>query len=298
MLERSLELCPTTGSQLWLLEVFQGISSREFIKTSLHSQYSSLVESLVSEVEQLTETFHCQMAEPPLAHNLPPVSGALMWLYGVKQRVSLPVQRLEAISLSLLESENGRKLRQLQARLFEEIAQCETKTVNKWQTSIESRLKEKMNEPLLKLSPSSESSDMYLLEVNLDPHLLVVLREASYLSLPPLSVSLPETVQSLVDSIDLSQIWSTVVKLEAIANKHNEIVSGMTDVEKQLFELKLFKMKSVGLVTCTVCELISGWYSCMRGRQPDRNLVVSQSGRQPGKGSSRWTVTAGQNTET
>ena len=246
MLEHSLETCPTTSSQLRLLEVFQGISSREFIQSTLHAQCSSLVLSLVNEMKQLTETFHSQMTKPPLAQSLPPVFSTLLWLYGLKQRALQPVERLKAISFSmLLDSDNGKTLGQLQAQLLKDIALCETRTVNEWKLGIDTQLKDGIKKPLLKRSHLSENTEFYLLEVNLDTNLLVALRDAYYLSLPPLCVSLPESVQSLVNSINLSQIWSNAVKLEAVANKHNEIIDGMSDIEKQLFEAKLIKMEMV-----------------------------------------------------
>jgi dynein heavy chain len=245
VLEHSLDVCPTTGSQLQLLEVFQGISSREFVQTTLHSQCSSLVLSLVNEMKELTETFHCQTTKPLFGQGLPPVFSIVLWLYGLKQRALQPLEHLKAISLSiLLESDNGKALEQLQAQLLTDLALCETRTVNEWKLGIATQIKNSINKPLLKLSDLSKSG-FSLVEVNLNTDLTVAVREAYYLSMPPLCASLPETVQSLVNSISLPQIWSNAVKLEAIANKHNEIIDGMSDIEKQLFEAKLVKMETI-----------------------------------------------------
>ena len=227
-----------------VLRIFHGISGREVVLVSLHTEYSCLVASSVTELEHLAETFHLNTA-CSLARHLPPASGMVMWLSGLRQRMLEAVEQVAAVSSSLLENDNGKRLRQLQAELLEKIAQCETHTVDKWVRNIPCQLlKDKLNEPLWKKSFSSGSSNQFCqLEVNLDSHLLVVLREVEYFS----DLLLSEDLESLVTGINASQLQATAVKLEEIAYKYNEIITGITETEGQLFESKLFKIKMVSV---------------------------------------------------
>ena len=62
------------------------------------------------------------------------------------------------------------------------------------------------------------------LRVNLDPSLLVLLREVHYLSQPPFEIRMPDSVKDIIRSMDFQTLRSLSARLEAIVAKYNYIM--------------------------------------------------------------------------
>ncbi|KAI0240669.1 Dynein beta chain, flagellar outer arm [Lamellibrachia satsuma] len=91
VLRQSFHQCPTIGAQLRLLEVFEGISSRELVQLHLKDKDDILVTSFTKEVIQVRSLFQSGQMKPPLHKNMPPVVSNLMWVYALKQRIQVRV---------------------------------------------------------------------------------------------------------------------------------------------------------------------------------------------------------------
>ena len=45
---------------------------------------------------------------PPIAHNLPPIAGALTWCRGLLERIKTPMSKIRKLDKSVMESEEAR----------------------------------------------------------------------------------------------------------------------------------------------------------------------------------------------
>ena len=84
-----------------------------------------------------------------------------------------------------------------------------------------------------------------VVHVNLDPQLLLLLKETHYLSQEPFHINLPEGAKELLRNTNSFELRVTATRLEMIVCKYNTIMRTMTQFEKPLFERKLAKIDIV-----------------------------------------------------
>lgn len=87
---------------------------------------------------------------------------------------------------------------------------------------------------------------MLNISVQLDPKLVLLLREIYYLSREPFFIELPLAARVLVESIDFNQLRTTLTRLEAIVSKYNTVMRIVTPYELELFNRTLSKIWQVG----------------------------------------------------
>ena len=81
--------------------------------------------------------------------------------------------------------------------------------------------------------------------MNLDPNLLLLLREIHYLSSEPFLVSVPSAARELVRNTAPYTLNVIATRLETIVSKYNTIMKVITDYERPLFERKLARIDQV-----------------------------------------------------
>lgn len=86
---------------------------------------------------------------------------------------------------------------------------------------------------------------MLNVSVQLDPKLVLLLREIYYLSREPFFIELPHAAKVLVESIDFNQIRTTLTRLETIVSKYNTVMRIVTPYELELFNRTLSKIWQV-----------------------------------------------------
>jgi len=79
--------CPTVGSQLRLLEVFEGISSREMVQANLKEKDKMLLHGFTNELTQVKTMFEYLAKSPPLHKNMPSVVSRIQWVHALRQRI-------------------------------------------------------------------------------------------------------------------------------------------------------------------------------------------------------------------
>ena len=84
--------------------------------------------------------------------------------------------------------------------------------------------------------------------VNLDPQLLVLLREIHYLAQPPFDIHLPGPARELLRNTNVKQLRVTATRLETITSKYNSVMKTITDYELPLFERSLAKIDNVSRI--------------------------------------------------
>ena len=87
IIRQGFSQCPTVGSQLRLLEVFEGISSRELVQTNLKDKDKLLIQGFHSELTQVKTMFQYMASSPPLHKNMPSVVSKIQWIHALRQRI-------------------------------------------------------------------------------------------------------------------------------------------------------------------------------------------------------------------
>ncbi|EDV28901.1 uncharacterized protein TRIADDRAFT_18942 [Trichoplax adhaerens] len=241
ILGQTLTVCPTIGAKLRLLEVYEGISCRDNVRASLKSIINDLVQSIMDELLNVRSMFDYYNGNSPSHVNLPPVTGKLLWLYSIRARIQEPMSKMRQVSPDSLEDDFGWQVRHTYSDLINDISRCESEILNKWQKTIQADLRNKLKKHLL-IFVTAEDGNGKILQVNLDPGLLLLLREIQYMSAPPLNINLPDNARTLLRSTDVYTIRQIADRLETIASKYNAIMKNMSYFERPLFQEKVDKI--------------------------------------------------------
>ena len=81
--------------------------------------------------------------------------------------------------------------------------------------------------------------------VNLDPSLLLLLREIHYLSREPFNLKLPAPARELLRNTNAQDLRVLATRLETIVSKYNTVMKSLTEFEQPLFERSLAKIDHV-----------------------------------------------------
>jgi hypothetical protein len=87
-----------------------------------------------------------------------------------------------------------------------------------------------------------------VIHVNLDPRLLLLLREVRYLNQPPFNIRLPPAAKELMRNTDSFELGVTATRLETIVSNYNSIMCTLTGFEKPMFERKLAQIDLVSVL--------------------------------------------------
>ncbi|XP_070202269.1 uncharacterized protein [Littorina saxatilis] len=241
ILRQAFTQCPTVESQLRLLEVFEGVSGREMVQLHLKDKDRQLVHAFSAELSQVRTMFSENAISPPLHSNMPPVVSKLMWVYGLKQRIKRPMEKMRKVSPHSLDGDSGWGMRDTYSELVKDLDKYENDIIISWQSSITAELTLRLKQPLLIADEYDEETEErpQVIHVNLDPQLLLLLREVRYISQPPFSTRLPPAAKELLRNTDSFELSVTATRLETIVSNYNSIMRTLTAFEKPMFERKL-----------------------------------------------------------
>ncbi|GFO25145.1 dynein beta chain, ciliary-like, partial [Plakobranchus ocellatus] len=247
ILRLAFEQCGIVQSQLRLLEVFEGVSGRELVQAHLKDVDKQLVYNFNAELQQCRGIFKERYFSPPSHHNMPPIVSKLMWVHALKERIRIPMEKMRQVSPHSLEGDQGYQMRETYTEVMGELEAFESNIVAKWQTDIVSELTSKLKQPLLIAEEYDDEIDVrpQVIHVNLDPQLLLVLKEIHYLSRPPFNIKLPEPAKELLRNTNSQDLNVTATRLETIVSKYNTIMRTISAFERPMFERKLLQIDSL-----------------------------------------------------
>ena len=109
--------------------------------------------------------------------NMPPVAGALFWVRGLLDRVSMPMNKLRGGMSRVLDAEESRDVVKLHDSLVRLLKEYEEAAYKEWEGGVEATSAAKLKQPIL-----VRNEETSLLSVNFDPDLVRLLREVRYFS--------------------------------------------------------------------------------------------------------------------
>lgn len=91
------------------------------VQATLSGRCSVLLLELTNNVLQAEKVFQSFVTSPSLKKGMPPTASALLWLQGFQKRLEDTAKQCEHFSLTLLGTEEGWTLRNLQNSLMEQV---------------------------------------------------------------------------------------------------------------------------------------------------------------------------------
>ncbi|XP_075119220.1 uncharacterized protein LOC142194092 [Leptodactylus fuscus] len=247
ILRNSLNQCPSMASQIKLLEVFEGVTRRDIVKDHLKDRDHHLLSMFLEELSQVKRMYQEMASNPPLHVNMTPTISKLLWIKGLRARISDPMAKLRIVLPSTLEGDKGWELRHLYAELSEELERFENDVMTSWLSAANKELSDSLKLPLLKSSSLSDDPVGYLstVEINLNSDLLVYLREAEYFLKPPITLKLPESTGLIFSHMNNNRFKVLYTRLEMVASKYNKVLKTISYHQRALFEKKLLKISEI-----------------------------------------------------
>jgi len=181
VLTQGFDDAPTISGRFKLLDSFDALVQRPVIADELEKKYVELVVDYGEDVRQMQNLFMQLRESPPIAHNLPPIAGALTWCRGLLQRVQLPMEKLKRLERKVMEREEARDVVKDYTAFLGQLSDYERSQIEAWGGSVERSSQAKLKNPLLRLeAPPDGAPGPGLLYVNFDPLLVRLLREVKY----------------------------------------------------------------------------------------------------------------------
>jgi len=109
--------CSTVYGRFRVFDTFDGLLERPTIQDELEKRYVLLVKAFGSDLKVVQELFLHYRDEPPIAANLPPISGALTWCRGLLDRVRVPMNKLVQLDKSVLDREEAKEVTKVYSTL-------------------------------------------------------------------------------------------------------------------------------------------------------------------------------------
>ena len=232
--------CTTVYSCFKLLDSFDTLLEREVIMQDLEKKHVDLVRKFGNDLKMVHDIFTQHKDKPVIGHNMAPVSGAVLWVRGLQERIQDPFEKFGNLkSNAVMETDETKETFKMYENTTAMFLEYEKAQFEVWCKSIESVGQEKLKQPLLVQYTDGgfdgKGKGLPLLRVNFDPALVKLLREVRYFRLMHLDV--PPAAMNIYGQME--QFRQQTGNLELIVNIYNRILLTLLDIEKPMLEKRL-----------------------------------------------------------
>ncbi|XP_030631015.1 dynein heavy chain 17, axonemal-like [Chanos chanos] len=242
---KAFDDCTSTESALKLLDMFSFVMERPHIHVQMASKYKTLVEMFSAELDKTKLVYDAQMETleqckgiPPIAKNMPHISGQLKWAQELRDRIQVPMKSFRAINHPCMDTDEA----QLVFRKYDEMIDLLDSYCGniyaQWTSRVDADCQFNLNQPLLLRDPETN-----VLSVNFNKQLVAVLREVHYLTIqgqeniPPNTGDVfakRETFRTFVGNLDLIVSWYNQVRATVLPVEFPLIEEELKMIDEQL----------------------------------------------------------------
>ncbi|NWI95792.1 DYH8 protein, partial [Pitta sordida] len=223
----------SSQNSLQLLQRFQNLNmpclQEETVRTT-----GSILQHYIAELEATKKLYQSQKNDPPLARNMPPSAGKILWVRQLFRRINEPINYFHKNS-NILASPEGKAAVQSYNKLAYVLVEFEVVYHSAWMREM-SQLQYPLQAPIFVRHPKSEK---FL--VNFDPQILEIVRETKCML--KLGLEVPEKAVELVIKED--KLKSNKLRLEGLIQCYEDLCQETPNVFVNLLTPKMQKMETV-----------------------------------------------------
>uniref|UniRef100_A0A8C3MSF3 Uncharacterized protein n=1 Tax=Geospiza parvula TaxID=87175 RepID=A0A8C3MSF3_GEOPR len=223
----------SSQNSLQLLQRFQSLNMPCLQEETAHT-ISSILQHYVAELEATKKLYQTEKDDPPLARNMPPIAGKILWVRQLFRRVNEPISYFHKHS-EILASPEGKAVVQSYNKLAYVLVEFEVVYHNAWMKEM-SQLQYLLQSTIFVRHPTTEK---FL--VNFDPQILEIVRETKCMI--KLGLEVPEQAFKL--AIIEDQLKSNKLKLEGVIESYEDLCKGTRNVFVNLLTPKKQRMEAV-----------------------------------------------------
>ncbi|XP_077866685.1 dynein axonemal heavy chain 5-like [Saccoglossus kowalevskii] len=168
------------GRALTLINKFERLNIPNL---GIEEKYSIILQKYGREIENTSRSYQKNKNDPPVARDLPPIAGKIMWARQMYRRIQEPMETFQQFP-AILSSPEGKKVIKNFNKLAKVLMEFEVLYHRAWLRQVEAS-KSGLHASLLVRHP--ESGDLY---VNFDPQILTLIREAECMARMGLEIPL------------------------------------------------------------------------------------------------------------
>uniref|UniRef100_A0A8C2TFR5 Dynein axonemal heavy chain 8 n=1 Tax=Coturnix japonica TaxID=93934 RepID=A0A8C2TFR5_COTJA len=195
---------------------------------------ASILKHYVAELEAIKKIYQIQKDDPPLARNMPPVAGKILWVRQLFRRINEPINYFQKNS-SILTSPEGKTVVRLYNRVAYVLVQFEVVYHNAWMKEM-SELQYPLQATVFVRHPETGK---FL--VNFDPQIPEIVRETKCMI--KLGLEVPEQAKKIAKVED--KLKSYKLRLEGLLQHYEELCQDTRTIFVSLMAPKMQKMEAV-----------------------------------------------------
>ncbi len=246
-INRSFENIGSIEQSLNLLKSYQAILHRESLRADLDSKLSVIFNNYGQELTEIEQIYEKFKHNPPIARNMPPVAGNIVWARHLLRKIEEPMNKFQG-NAAVLSTKESKKTIKLYNKVARTLIAFEYLWYEAWCSSVEAA-KAGLQATLIIRHP--ETGKLY---VNFDPEIFQLLREAR--CLVKLDIAIPESAKLVLLQEDTFKAYYNDLKF--MLSEYERITSRVIPVTKKLLApyLQTLDLKlRPGLVSLTWTSL-------------------------------------------
>uniref|UniRef100_H0ZBP1 Dynein axonemal heavy chain 8 n=1 Tax=Taeniopygia guttata TaxID=59729 RepID=H0ZBP1_TAEGU len=220
----------SSQNSLQLLQRFQNLNM-PCLQEETARTVSCILQHYVAELAATKKLYQTQKDDPPLARNMPPIAGKILWVRQLFRRVNEPISYFHKHS-DILASPEGKAVVQSYNKLAYVLVEFEVVYYNAWMKET-SQLQYLLQSTILVRHPTTEK---FL--VNFDPHILEMVQETKCMI--RLGLEVPEQAVKLAIMED--KLKSNKLKLEGVIQSYEDLRKGTQNIFVNLMTPKMEKV--------------------------------------------------------
>ncbi|NXA78248.1 DYH8 protein, partial [Thryothorus ludovicianus] len=223
----------SSQNSLQLLQRFQNLNMPCLQEETTHA-VGCILQHYVAELEATKKLYQTQKDDPPLARNMPPIAGKILWVRQLFRRINEPISYFHKHS-DILSSPEGKAVVQSYNKLAYVLVEFEVVYHSAWMKEI-SQLQYPLQSTILVRHPTTEK---FL--VNFDPQIPEIVRETKCMM--KLGLEVPEQAVKL--AIIENKLMSNKLQLEGLVQSYEDLRKGTPNIFVNLLTPKMEKMSNV-----------------------------------------------------
>ncbi|KAF0689476.1 Aste57867_19083 [Aphanomyces stellatus] len=242
-INQSFESITSIEQSLNLLKQFQTILQRENLRNDLDSKFTVIFHNYGLDLTTVQEIYEKFRHDPPIARNLPPVAGNILWSRHLLRRIEEPMRKFES-NPSVLATKDSKKVIKTYNKVARTLVAFEYLWYEAWCRSIETA-KGGLHATLIIRHPQTEK-----LYVNFDKEILQLIREAKCLD--RMGIEVPENAKMVMLQEDKFKVYFN--DLTYTLREHDRIISKIIPIAETLLKPHLEDLQAKirpGMVTLT-----------------------------------------------
>ncbi|RHY51106.1 hypothetical protein DYB38_003376 [Aphanomyces astaci] len=242
-INQSFESITSIEQSLNLLKQFQTILQRENLRNDLDSKFTVIFHNYGLDLTTVQEIYEKYRHDPPIARNLPPVAGNILWSRHLLRRIEEPMRKFES-NPSVLATKDSKKVIKTYNKVARTLVAFEYLWYEAWCRSIETS-KGGLHATLIIRHPQTDK-----LYVNFDKEILQLIREAKCLD--RMGIEVPDNAKMVMLQEDKFKMYFN--DLTYTLREHDRVISKIIPIAAALLKPHLEDLQAKirpGMVTLT-----------------------------------------------